>query len=88
MVCDVPLLRSSPSLGEVLHENQSNLHFDPQLLGSWVVMNIISGITRGVGPCKCTCPTKSGQNLVLSPLKPIYGIFSSDEKPYKCTGSE
>jgi len=47
MVCDVPLLRSSPSLGEVLHENQFNLHFDPRLLYSWVVMNIINGIARG-----------------------------------------
>ena len=26
IVCDVPLLRSSPGLGEVLHENQSNLN--------------------------------------------------------------
>jgi len=32
MVCDVPLLKSSPSLGEVLHESQSNLHFDTRLL--------------------------------------------------------
>ena len=28
------------------------------------------------------------QNLVLSPLKPFYGILCCDEKPYKCTGSE
>jgi len=47
MACDMPLLSSSPSLGEVLHENQSNLHFDPQLLCSWVVMNIINDIARG-----------------------------------------
>jgi len=46
-------------LGEVLPENQSNLYFDPQLLGSWVVMNIINGIARGGSPC-ATCPTKSG----------------------------
>ena len=38
------LFRSDPSLGEVLHENWFNLYFDPQLLGSWVVMNIINGI--------------------------------------------
>jgi len=45
--CDVPLLRSSPSLGKVLQENQSKLYFDPQLLGSWEVMIIINGIARG-----------------------------------------
>ena len=50
MVCDMPLLSSSPSLGEVLHENQSNLHSDPQLLGSRVVMNIINDIARGGSP--------------------------------------
>ena len=42
MVCDVPLLRSGPSLGEVLHENQYNPHFDPQLLGSCVLINSIA----------------------------------------------
>jgi len=51
MVCDLPLLRSSPSLGEVLHVNWCNLHFDLQLLGSWVVMNIINGIARMGSPC-------------------------------------
>ena len=59
MTCNVPTLRSSPSLGEVLHENLSNLQFDPQLLGSWVVMNIIYGVAREGLPM-CTCPTKSG----------------------------
>jgi len=43
-VRDVPLLRSSPSLWEVLHEEGCNLHFDPQLHGSWVIMNIINCI--------------------------------------------
>jgi len=36
MHTDMPLFRSSPSLWEVLQENQSNLQFDPQLLGSWM----------------------------------------------------
>jgi len=56
MVCNVPMLRSSPSLGEVLHENLSNLQFDPQLLGSWLVMNIIYGVTRGGSPCALVPP--------------------------------
>jgi len=60
MVCNVPLLRSSPSLGEVLHEKQSNLYFHPKLLCSWVVMNIITGIAMAEGLSMCTCPTKSG----------------------------
>ena len=58
VMCDVPLLRSSPSLGEFLHENQFNIHFDLQLLGSLVVMNIINSIARGGSPG--ACPTKSG----------------------------
>ena len=29
-----------------------------------------------------------GQNLVLSPLKPIHDIFGFVSKPYKCAGSE
>ena len=63
MVFDVLLLkRSSPSLGEVLHENQFNLHFDPRLLCSWVVMNIINGIAGGGSTC--TCLTKSGPREV------------------------
>jgi len=41
MVCDVPLLRSNPSWGEVLHENQSIVQFDPWLLCSWMFMNIM-----------------------------------------------
>jgi len=41
MVCDVPMLRSSPSLGEVLHENQSNLHFDPNCLTLQWLVNLI-----------------------------------------------
>ena len=49
MVCNVPLLRSSPSLEEGLHENQSNLHFHPKLFCSWVVMNIITGIAMAEG---------------------------------------
>jgi len=55
-VCDVPPFR--PSLVEVSCENQSNLHFDPQLLGCWVVMNIINGIAKGGSPC--VLPPKSG----------------------------
>ena len=47
MVCDVPLLRSSPSLGKVLHEKHSNIHSNPQLLGSQVVMNIIMVLPEG-----------------------------------------
>lgn len=43
MVCDVP--------GEILHENQYNPHFDPQLLGSCVLMNIINSIARRGFPC-------------------------------------
>ena len=60
MVCNVPLLRSSPYLGEVLHENQSNLHFEPQLLGSWAVMNSINGIARQLSIILCSCLTNSG----------------------------
>jgi len=41
ILSDVPLLRSIPSLGQVLHENQSNFHFDPQLLGSWNIMTFL-----------------------------------------------
>jgi len=29
-----------------------------------------------------------GPNLVLSPLKPIYGMIGSDENPYNCVGCE
>ena len=47
MACDVPLLRSCPSLEEVQHENQSNIHFGPQLLGSWVVKYIVNCNARG-----------------------------------------
>ena len=56
VVCDVPPFRSS--LVEVSCENQSNLHFDPQLLGCWVVMNIINGIAKGGSPY--VLPPKSG----------------------------
>ena len=59
MACDVPLLRSSPSLGEVLHENQSNLCFDPQLLGSWVVINIISGVAGKGSPYMHVWPQRN-----------------------------
>ena len=66
MVCDGSLLRSSPSLGEVLHGNQSNIHFDPQLLGSWVVMNIINGIAREDSPGALVPPSLAprGANAV------------------------
>ena len=64
MVYDVPLIRSSPCLGEVLHENQSNLKFDPQMLGSWVVMNIINGIHRVGSPCTVVSPVSRGVNAV------------------------
>ena len=43
---------------DVLHENQLNLHFDLQLLGFWVVVNIINSIARG--DSICAGPTKSG----------------------------
>ena len=55
MVCDVSLLRSR---GEVLHENQSNLHFEPELLSSCVVMNIIKVLPEGA--LHVAYPTKSG----------------------------
>ena len=48
MVCDVPLFRSSSSLVEVLHEKQSNIHFDSQLPDFWVVMNIINSMALHV----------------------------------------
>ena len=57
MVCDVPLFRSGPSL---IHKN---LHFDPLLLGFWVVMNIIkslnivSGIASRGSPCVLPSPS-------------------------------
>ena len=57
MVCDVPLLRSSPSLGKVLQENQSKLYIDPQLLGSWEVMFLINGIARADSPCVLVPPS-------------------------------
>ena len=57
MVCDFPLLRSIPSWGEVLHENQSSVHFDPRLLSPWVLMNIINGIARGGSPCALVPPS-------------------------------
>lgn len=44
--------------GEVLYENQPNLHFDPQLPGFWVAVNIINSIARG--DSICAGPTKSG----------------------------
>jgi len=37
--------------------NQSNLHFDPQLLGFWLVMNIINSIDRGGSPCVLPPPS-------------------------------
>ena len=57
IVCDVPPFRSGASLGEVLHENLSNLDFDPQYLGFWVVMNIINSISRGGSPCVLVPPS-------------------------------
>ena len=65
IVCDVPLLRSSPSGGEVLHENQSNVHFDPRLLCSWVVMNIINGVARGSSPCALALPSLASEEQTL-----------------------
>jgi len=35
--------------------------FDPQLLGFWVVMNIINGIARGGSPCVLTKLSKCGR---------------------------
>ena len=62
----VPLLRSSPNLGKVLHENQSNLHFDPQLHGSWVDMNIINGIARGwYSICELVPPSLAPEEQTL-----------------------
>jgi len=44
MVCDVPLLRFSVSLGEVLQENQSTLHFVSHCLApgrSWISLMVL-----------------------------------------------
>lgn len=52
----MPLLGSSPSqvsLGEVLHENRSNLHFDPG-----VVTNIINGFARVGSPRVLVTPRR------------------------------
>ena len=62
---DVPLFRSIPSVREVLHENQFNLHFDPQLLGSQVVMNIINGIAREGFPCALVPPSLAPEERTL-----------------------
>ena len=61
IVCDVPLLRSSPCLREVLHENESNL----QLLSSLVVMSIINGIARGGSPCALVLPSLAPEKRML-----------------------
>ena len=42
LVCDMPTFRYSASLGEVLHENQSDFHFVPQVLDFWVVVNTLA----------------------------------------------
>jgi len=47
---DVPLLTSTPSLGEVPQVNQSKLHFDSQLLGSWRSRISLNGVARGDSP--------------------------------------
>jgi len=65
MVCDLPLLISSPRLGEVLHVNWCNLHFDLQLLGSWVVMNIINSIARMDSPCVLVPPSLAPEEQML-----------------------
>jgi len=54
IVCDVPTFRFRTSLEEVLHETQSDLQFEHELFGFWVVMNIIKGIARGGSPCMRT----------------------------------
>jgi len=46
-MCATANIQSKSILGKVLHENQSNIHFDPQLFDFWVVMNTINGIARG-----------------------------------------
>ena len=65
MVCDVPLLRSSPSWREVLHKNQFIVHFDPQLLCYWVVMNIINGIASRAPPCALVPPSLALEEQML-----------------------
>ena len=45
--CDVPPFRSGPSLDKVLHANQLILHFDPQLLGFWVVIISLMVLPEG-----------------------------------------
>ena len=65
MVCDVPLLRSCPSLGEVQHENQSSIHFGPQLLGSWAVKYIINCDVRGGFLCELVPPSLVPEEQVL-----------------------
>jgi len=42
---------------DFLHQNQSNVHIDPQLLCSWVVMNTINGVARGGSPCALVLPS-------------------------------
>jgi len=65
MACDVPLLRSCPSLEEVQHENQSNIHFGPQLLGSWVVKYIVNCNARGGFLCALVPPRLVPEEQVL-----------------------
>ena len=65
MVCDVPLFRSSSSLVEVLHEKQSNIHFDSQLPDFWVVMNIINGIAREGSACALVSPSLAPEEWTL-----------------------
>ena len=57
--------QSQSSLVEVLHENQSNLYFDPRLLGCWVVMNIINGIAREGSLCALVPPSLAPEEQTL-----------------------
>ena len=52
-------------LVEVLHENWSNLHFDSQLFGFWVVMNIINGIAKEGSPCVLLPPSLALEEVLL-----------------------
>ena len=48
-----------------LHNSQSDLQFDPQLLGFWVAMNIINGIARGGSSCALVPPSLATEERTL-----------------------
>jgi len=73
VVCDLPLcstkFRGGPARGS---------HFDPQLLGSWDVMNIINGIARGDLPYALVPPSLAPANMLCAKCTQMCSILGKE----------